>query len=175
MKSIKLYAGAKTQTISVNDEQDYDHPINCQLLIDKYPDGVLLSLALESTEIDLYSTFSDSSTVMLFDPMGNLSSIMQHSADAEQSISLKKALGFMLILPVSSLRISPIEGGSFVDHKQDWLQKNKFGVYEYIDEQCQHSCACEKSCRFDDLFFELHYMHAAYVKNLKENKKKRDH
>jgi hypothetical protein len=49
-----------------------------------------------------------------------------------------------------------------------WYPKNKFGVEELLDDQCQNkTCTCsENECKYDNALWEEHYMYQAYRRNL---------
>ena len=44
-----------------------------------------------------------------------------------------------------------------------WYPKNKFGVEELLDDQCQNkTCTCSgNECKYDDALWEEHYMYQA--------------
>jgi hypothetical protein len=137
--------------------------------------GCLLVRRHNYLQTQFIMTGSESCCLMIFDERGEYVSIRHHDGRSSGPFSSFIPELFVLILPQDSqqTQLKPLYL-ELAFPAPDLLCKNKFGVYESLDDQCGATYTCIEGCKLDDLIFEDAYLHQVYLANMRRDAKRKN-
>jgi hypothetical protein len=171
MKTIRLIFEEGTKLVSANDSELKQPEVLISDDNSKYGDGVLFEIKSDVPVINFRVECNKDVHVLFIDAYGNSNEHTLLVSGSSSTLALNPTVKFIFIIDKPIQTQGQIKSAHLIDKPNDWLCKNKFGVYQYLDEQCPNNCLCGQGCKSDDLFFNEYYLYEAYRQNMQSKNK----